>query len=324
MFAGLGQRAVDVLRALAARRARRPVDGRRDVRVRRARSTPRSGRTTCSPPSSTRRSRAAAASRCSATSCASPLVSRRERRCRRALPGDRPARRPCRAPARRATTTPRPSTATIRSRWRPSFAAAGRDVDPRRRPRRRPLGRPGEPAVRRGDRRRPSPVPRRCRPAGECGRSPTSRRSPTLGVARVVMGSAAVAEPALVERAATVLPVAVGLDHRDGEVAVHGWTAGSGVRLDDALGWFPTAAAFVITDIGRDGMLGGPDVDGLAAAAASDHDPGHRQRRRRDARRRRRPRRDSGPGRHHHRQGAVRGSVHGRRGAGRARRRCGR
>lgn len=87
------------------------------------------------------------------------------------------------------------------------------------------------------------------------------------GVARVVMGSAAVADPTLVEAASKVVPVAVGLDHRNGEVAVHGWTEGSGVQLSDALGWFPTAAAFVITDIARDGMLTGPDVDGLAAAA---------------------------------------------------------
>jgi phosphoribosylformimino-5-aminoimidazole carboxamide ribotide isomerase len=90
-----------------------------------------------------------------------------------------------------------------------------------------------------------------------------------LGIARVVMGSAAIAEPALVELATAVLPVAVGLDHRGGELAVHGWTAGSGVRLDDAIGWFPTAAAFVITDIGRDGTLGGPDLAGLAAAAST-------------------------------------------------------
>jgi phosphoribosylformimino-5-aminoimidazole carboxamide ribotide isomerase len=90
-----------------------------------------------------------------------------------------------------------------------------------------------------------------------------------LGIARVVMGSAAIADPSLVELATAVLPVAVGLDHRGGELAVHGWTAGSGVRLDDALGWFPTAAAFVITDIGRDGTLGGPDLAGLAAAAAT-------------------------------------------------------
>jgi phosphoribosylformimino-5-aminoimidazole carboxamide ribotide isomerase len=90
-----------------------------------------------------------------------------------------------------------------------------------------------------------------------------------LGVGRVVMGSAAVSDPALVELAASIVPVAVGLDHRDGELAVHGWTEGSGVRLDDALGRFPGAAAFVITDISRDGMLNGPDVDGLAAAVAA-------------------------------------------------------
>ena len=89
------------------------------------------------------------------------------------------------------------------------------------------------------------------------------------GVARVVMGSAAVAQPGLVADASAVLPVAVGLDHRGGELSVHGWTEGSGVLLDDALGWFPDAAAFVITDIGRDGMLTGPDVAGLAHAAAS-------------------------------------------------------
>lgn len=89
------------------------------------------------------------------------------------------------------------------------------------------------------------------------------------GVARVVMGSAAVAQPALVEQASRVIPVAVGLDHRAGEVAVHGWTEGSGVQLADALGWFPTAAAFVITDISRDGMLGGPDLVGLAEAGRS-------------------------------------------------------
>lgn len=87
------------------------------------------------------------------------------------------------------------------------------------------------------------------------------------GVARVVMGSAAVADPSLVAAASEVVPVAVGLDHRSGEVAVHGWTQGSGVQLETALGWFPTAAAFVITDIARDGMLTGPDLDGLAAAA---------------------------------------------------------
>lgn len=83
------------------------------------------------------------------------------------------------------------------------------------------------------------------------------------GIARVVMGSAAVADPSLVERASEIIDVAVGLDHRQGELAVHGWTQGSGVDLMEALAWFPTAAAFVVTDIARDGMLLGPDLEGL-------------------------------------------------------------
>ncbi len=93
------------------------------------------------------------------------------------------------------------------------------------------------------------------------------------GVARVVMGSAAVQHPELVDAAADVVAVAVGLDHRDGELAVHGWTEGSGISLDEALGWYPSASAFVITDIARDGMLAGPDLEGLAAAAANSTAP---------------------------------------------------
>jgi phosphoribosylformimino-5-aminoimidazole carboxamide ribotide isomerase len=93
------------------------------------------------------------------------------------------------------------------------------------------------------------------------------------GVTRVVMGSAAVRDPELVAAASAIMPVAVGLDHRDGELAVHGWTEGSGVALADALRSFPSAAAFVITDIARDGMLVGPDVEGLAAAASATEIP---------------------------------------------------
>ena len=89
------------------------------------------------------------------------------------------------------------------------------------------------------------------------------------GVARVVMGSAAVANPNLVEAVAARVPVAVGLDHRRGVLAVHGWTEASEIELVDALTRFEAASAFVITDIDRDGLLGGPDVDGLAAAAIS-------------------------------------------------------
>lgn len=100
-----------------------------------------------------------------------------------------------------------------------------------------------------------------------------ARELAAAGVDRVVMGSAAVREPGLVATVAEHVSVAVGLDHRDGELAVHGWTEGSGVQLTDALDRYPDAAAFVITDIGRDGMLSGPDVTGLAAAVAATATP---------------------------------------------------
>ena len=90
------------------------------------------------------------------------------------------------------------------------------------------------------------------------------------GVARAVMGTAALADPPLVGRCATVLPIAVGLDHRNGEVAVHGWTAGSGQRVLEVLDRYAAhAAAFVVTEIGRDGMLTGPDVAGVAEVVAA-------------------------------------------------------
>lgn len=89
------------------------------------------------------------------------------------------------------------------------------------------------------------------------------------GVARVVMGSAAVDDPPLVEKVAGVVPVAVGLDHRAGNIATHGWTESSGRMVLDVLADYPSASAFVITDISRDGMLVGPDVEGLVAVAAA-------------------------------------------------------
>lgn len=92
------------------------------------------------------------------------------------------------------------------------------------------------------------------------------------GVARVVLGTAAVADPALVGRLASRHPggIAVGLDTRDGEVAVRGWTEGAGMHLLDAVRRFDGmgVAALVVTEIGRDGTLGGPDLDGLASVLA--------------------------------------------------------
>jgi phosphoribosylformimino-5-aminoimidazole carboxamide ribotide isomerase len=98
-----------------------------------------------------------------------------------------------------------------------------------------------------------------------------------LGVRRIVLGSIAVKDPALVARLAAEYPgrVAVGLDHRDGQVAVRGWTESSGDTVDELIVRFTDVgvAAFVITDIGRDGLLAGPDTKGLAAAVAATHVP---------------------------------------------------
>jgi phosphoribosylformimino-5-aminoimidazole carboxamide ribotide isomerase len=93
------------------------------------------------------------------------------------------------------------------------------------------------------------------------------------GVTRVVVGTAAMEDPALVARLAARHPggVAVGLDAREGHVAVRGWTAGAGVELLEAAQRFDDigVAALIVTDIGRDGMLAGPDLDGLAAVLAA-------------------------------------------------------
>jgi phosphoribosylformimino-5-aminoimidazole carboxamide ribotide isomerase len=89
------------------------------------------------------------------------------------------------------------------------------------------------------------------------------------GIQRIVLGSIALEQPDAVADLAGRHPgqVAVGLDHRDGEVRVRGWQEGSGRLLVELVRRFGGAgvAAFVITDIGRDGMLTGPDVDGLRA-----------------------------------------------------------
>ncbi len=93
-----------------------------------------------------------------------------------------------------------------------------------------------------------------------------------LGVERVVIGSLAVEDPEAVKRLARDHPgrVAVGLDHRAGELQVRGWTDGAGVRLPAALAAVdcPELGAVVVTEIGRDGMLCGPDLDGLAKVLA--------------------------------------------------------
>ena len=91
------------------------------------------------------------------------------------------------------------------------------------------------------------------------------------GVSRVVMGTAAIEDPELVDQVADLGRVAVGLDIRGEEVAVRGWTEGTGLLLTDAFERISNRGtdAFVITQIERDGTLQGPDLEGLAAALAN-------------------------------------------------------
>jgi phosphoribosylformimino-5-aminoimidazole carboxamide ribotide isomerase len=85
------------------------------------------------------------------------------------------------------------------------------------------------------------------------------------GVARVIIGTAAVRDPALVKEAAKAFPdrVAVGLDARDGKVAVQGWAETSEVTALEIARRFEDAgvAAIVFTDIARDGLLKGLNLD---------------------------------------------------------------
>jgi phosphoribosylformimino-5-aminoimidazole carboxamide ribotide isomerase len=89
------------------------------------------------------------------------------------------------------------------------------------------------------------------------------------GVTRVVVGTAAVERPELIAEIAARWPgrVAVGLDHRDGEVMLRGWLEGGGRRVLDLIpdAVAAGAVAVIVTDISRDGRLSGPDIVGLAA-----------------------------------------------------------
>ncbi|UYO54144.1 1-(5-phosphoribosyl)-5-[(5-phosphoribosylamino)methylideneamino]imidazole-4-carboxamide isomerase [Rhodopseudomonas palustris] len=91
------------------------------------------------------------------------------------------------------------------------------------------------------------------------------------GIARVIIGTAAVRDPALVKEAAKAFPgrVAVGLDARDGKVAVEGWAESSQVTALDIAQRFEDAgvAAIIFTDIARDGLLKGINWDATIALA---------------------------------------------------------
>ncbi len=92
-----------------------------------------------------------------------------------------------------------------------------------------------------------------------------------LGADRIVMGTAALESPDLLKDVAERLPgrVILGLDARDGRVAVHGWREVSAVSVEDALARFEglPLAGVLHTDIGRDGLLGGPNLESTVRLA---------------------------------------------------------
>jgi len=96
------------------------------------------------------------------------------------------------------------------------------------------------------------------------------------GVARVVIGTAALEQPELVAQVAARQPVAVGLDARGTDLASHGWEVSSGLDLCEVAVRFAAqgVAAFVVTEIARDGTLEGPSIDQLTAVLAAVGDSG--------------------------------------------------
>lgn len=91
------------------------------------------------------------------------------------------------------------------------------------------------------------------------------------GVTRVILGTAAVQDPAFVKEAARAFPgrVAVGLDAKDGKVAVNGWAEVSELTAAEVARRFEEAgiAAIIYTDIARDGLLKGLNFEATRALA---------------------------------------------------------
>ena len=93
------------------------------------------------------------------------------------------------------------------------------------------------------------------------------------GIRRVILGTVALRDPDLVRRACREYPgqVAVGIDARDGFVAVEGWAEVSEITSFELADKFEDAgvAAIIFTDIGRDGAMAGPNVEATVHLAAA-------------------------------------------------------
>jgi len=84
-----------------------------------------------------------------------------------------------------------------------------------------------------------------------------------VGVTRIVIGTAAIDNPSLVEEATSIGRVAVGIDLRNEKVAVHGWKTETVLSYSDLFERFEEVDvdAYIVTHIERDGTLEGPDID---------------------------------------------------------------
>ena len=91
------------------------------------------------------------------------------------------------------------------------------------------------------------------------------------GLARVILGTVAVENPALVREAAAEFPgkIAVGIDAKDGRVATKGWAEVTDVDAIELAKSYEDAgvAAIIYTDINRDGAMQGPNIEATAALA---------------------------------------------------------
>lgn len=100
----------------------------------------------------------------------------------------------------------------------------------------------------------------------------TIRRYADLGIDRVILGSIALKNPSFVKEMCKQYRIVVGIDAIDGYVAVEGWAEKSTMKATDLACEFANAGveAIICTDVGRDGMLSGVNVDfTLAIAEAS-------------------------------------------------------
>jgi phosphoribosylformimino-5-aminoimidazole carboxamide ribotide isomerase len=93
------------------------------------------------------------------------------------------------------------------------------------------------------------------------------REARDLAVARVVVGTGAAIDPDFVPAASELLGparLAVGIDARDGWVAVRGWTEVSALRAEELASRVVAqgVTTLIYTDVARDGLLGGPDIEG--------------------------------------------------------------